>query len=119
MSYIDTAINGTTIFGIAYILFAWFEFGFRKPQPAECEAVEPEPELNQPVATKTMASEAVMVVKVEQSNVKDVESVVGASEMTVKELRELCNERGIRWNRAGEGGKRHLRRDEMMAALGL
>lgn len=120
MSYIDTAINATTIIGIAYILFTWFEFGFRKPQPAECEAVEPEPQINQPTAAKAMPAQRVAVVKVEQSSVKEVEVVVGAkTEMTIKELRALCNQRGIRWNRAGEGGKRHLRRGEMMAALGL
>jgi hypothetical protein len=35
---------------------------------------------------------------------------------TVNMLRDQCKARGIRWNRAGAGGK-HLTKDEMIAAL--
>jgi hypothetical protein len=38
--------------------------------------------------------------------------------VTVNELRAQCKDQGIRWNRAGQGGK-HLTKTEMIAALAV
>jgi hypothetical protein len=38
--------------------------------------------------------------------------------VTVNELRAQCKTAGIRWNRAGQGGK-HLTKTEMIAALAV
>lgn len=40
------------------------------------------------------------------------------SHKSVAQLRELCTQQGIAWNRAGKGG-RHLNRREMLQALSL
>lgn len=117
MEYIDIAIHSATVLGTAYILFAWFEFGFRKEQPIIAPELpiqqEEEPDIEEitvkPAMARTMPKAATAVVVPEGKAIKD---------MTSRELRALCNERGIRWNRASKiKHGAHMTSAEMRAAL--